>query len=308
MNRQFHLTILGSNSAIPAYGRFPTSQILKVNGKSFLIDCGEGSQIRMSQYKIKKNSINYIFISHLHGDHVYGLPGLLTSMSLNSRKTPLEIFGPPGLKRLLSTVFELSKAYFSYQLNIHEYSSDRKLVILELDDIKVSLFPVFHRIETYGFLFEEKLSQKNIRKEVIEQYSMSIEEIKSVKNGADLLRGETVIANSELTLTAPKSVSYAYCSDSAPDERILSSIQDVNVLYFETTYLEDMLDQAKRRGHSTSRGAALMALNANAKLLVTGHYSSRYRDPEDFRFEVEEIFKPVVIGRDGEMVNILDFE
>lgn len=305
MNRQFHLTILGSNSAVPAFGRFPTSQYLKVHDFHFLIDCGEGCQIRLSQYKLKRNAINHIFISHLHGDHVYGLPGLLTSMSLNGRKEALTIFGPVGIQEMIQTVFRLSGAYMSYPVKFVELDSDGMTRILELDGLRVSAFPVFHRVPCYGYLFEEQLQEKNIIKEKISQYNISIEEIKAIKKGEALVRAGKFIPNTELTHPAPKPVRYAFCADSMADPSLAKVLEGVTAMYFETTYLEDMKDQAEERGHSTALQAARLARMADAELLITGHYSSRYRDLEAFREEALQLFPNVILGRDGEMVDLV---
>ena len=187
MGRQFKLTILGSNSATPAYGRFPTSQYLNINDHCFLIDCGEGTQIRLSDYKLKRNKLSHIFISHMHGDHIFGLPGLITSMTLNSRSEKLVVVGPVGLKEYLETIIRLSYSQMSFDLEIIEIESKEKTLVLELDDVTVHTFPVFHRVPTNGYLFSQKLTERNIRKDVIEKYSLNVEQIKSIKNGNDLV-------------------------------------------------------------------------------------------------------------------------
>lgn len=307
MSQRFHLTILGSNSAVPAYGRFPTSQVLEVNSHLFLIDCGEGTQIRMGQYKIKRNNISHVFISHLHGDHVYGLPGLLTSMSLSGRTKALTVYGPVGIKHLIDTIFSLSMAHLSYELTIHEIHSEKLTSILELDNVSVSAFPVYHRIPCYGYLFWEKKPLRNIRKEAIREYNLNIEEIKKIKQGHSIEREGREVDIDRLTYPQSQPVSYAFCADSSADHKLLDAISNVTALYFETTYLKDLQSQADERGHATTESAAQLAKLAKVKLLITGHYSSRYRDLELFRNEIEPIFQPVIIGRDGEMINILDY-
>lgn len=306
MNRKFHLTILGSNSAVPAYGRFPTSQFLEVNDHKFLIDCGEGAQIRIGQYRIKRNKIEHIFISHLHGDHVYGLPGLLTSMSLNDRKSPLVIYGPVGIKEMIETMFRFSRAHMSYELRFVELEPDSKTCILELEGVKVSAFPVYHRLPCYGYLFEESFGEKNVIKEKIGEFSLSVDEIKALKRGEDIDRPDGILLNKELTHPSPDPVSYAFCADSIAKESLASVLKETTAIYFETTYLDDMKEQAAERGHSTAKQAAILARNADAKVLITGHYSSRYRDLEAFRQEASAEFPNVILGMDGEMINLLD--
>ncbi len=273
----------------------------------FLIDCGEGTQIRIGQYKIKRNSIDHIFISHLHGDHVYGLPGLLTSMSLNNRTKALQIFGPVGLKKMLDTVFEMSRAYFSFEIEITELKEGAHKTILDLPDAEVKCFPVYHRIPCFGYLFQEKLPERNVMKTAIEEFNLSIEEIKAAKRGEDIQRGDQIILNRLVTLTQDEVVSYAFCADSEADSRILDDIRGVNVLYFETTYLDDMSEQAKERGHATSVSAAQLADAAGVNVLITGHYSSRYRDLEPFIEEIKPIFENVILGYDGTMINLHDY-
>jgi len=307
VERTFHLTILGSNSAVPAYGRFPTSQVLQVNKHLFLIDCGEGTQIRMAQYRIKRNKISQIFISHLHGDHVYGLPGLLTSMSLNNRQAPLTVFGPKGLRKMLMTQLELSMAYIGFDLQVTELEEGYAGNILAMEDVSVSCFPVFHRVPCFAYRFDEQTLEKNIIKEAIGIYDLSIEEIKLAKQGQDIRRQATIIPNSELTHPTDEPASYAFCADSEARDELLPYLKDLSALYFETTYLDDMADQAHERGHATSVSAATLAARAGVRLLISGHYSSRYRDIEAFRREIEPHFTPLVLGRDGEMVNILDY-
>ena len=307
VSRQFHLTILGSNSAVPAYGRFPTSQALKINNHLFLIDCGEGTQIRAAQYKVKRNQIDCIFISHLHGDHLYGLPGLLTSMSLNSRTKAIKVFGPVGIKRYLDTVFELSRAYMSFELELIELDNADAQTILDLPDVKVTAFPVYHRLPCYGYKFEEKQKEANVIKQSIKDFQLTVEEIKMAKEGLDIQRPNALIPNDLLTHPRAKPASYAFCADSEAKDELIEDIKQVTALYFETTYLSDMAGQAAERGHATSSSAAMLAKKADVQLMISGHYSSRYRDIERFRQEIEEHFQPLVLGRDGEMINILDY-
>lgn len=240
----------------------------------------------------------------MHGDHLYGLPGLITSMSLNGRSHPLRIYGPPGIREYLDTVFRLSYAYLQFELQIIEFEADALHVLLDANDVRVSAFPVSHRVTCHGFLFEEKLPEKNLRKDKLKQYRLTIEEMKLVKKGGDIIREGVTISNKELTHETAEALSYAFCADSLPDRKILEYIKSVSALYFETTYLDDMSGQAHERGHSTVSQAAQIASEAGAGLLITGHYSSRYRELEVFKEEAEKIFNPVILGHDGEMVDI----
>lgn len=297
--RKFELTILGSNSALPAYGRFPTSQVLNINEDLLLIDCGEGTQIRMSQYRIKRNKISRIFISHLHGDHLYGLPGVITSFYHTSRTQSLQIFGPTGIKRFLDTVFEVSGALAEYPLEIIELEDRGIKQIIDAVDYEIFAFPVSHRMPTFGYLFREKFGERNIRKSSIEKYRLNIDQIKAAKAGEEIRINDKIIDNSEITHPNPVPRSYAYCADSRYDESLLEYIEGVNTLYFETTYLDDMIDQAIERGHCTARQAGRLARKAGVQTLITGHYSSRYKNLEPILAEAKTEFENVVLGTDG---------
>jgi len=308
VNRQLKLTVLGSNSATPAYGRFPTSQYLNINDHAFLIDCGEAAQVRIAEYKLKRNKISHIFISHMHGDHIFGLPGLITSMNLNSRKEPLTIIGPKGIQEFIDTVMRLSYSYMSFDLNITEIEVTQKEVVLDLRDVLVYAFPVYHRVPTHGFLFEQKIGERKIRKDVIPKYDLSVAQIKSIKSGENLVVDGVKISNKELTVEAVDPMSYAYCADSVADDRIVDCIKGATAMYFETTYTDDLRGQAKERGHATSGQAAEMALKAKVKILVTGHYSSRYKNVDQILEEANSIFPETVLGYDGVMLDIQNYK
>jgi len=308
VNRQLNLTILGSNSATPAYGRFPTSQYLNINDFSFLIDCGEGAQMRIADYKLKRNKISHIFISHMHGDHVFGLPGLITSMNLNSRKNKLTVIGPIGIKEFLESIIRLSHSFMSFELDIIELSVEKKQLILDLNSVTVHAFPVYHRIPTHGFLFTQKITNRNIRKEVIRQYDLNVDHIKMVKAGFDLEIDKMVLRNSDLIVNPIKPNSYAYCADSIADIRIAQSVKGATAMYFETTYKDDFRDKAKERGHATSGQAAEMAISAEVDILITGHYSSRYKEVGMILEEAKQIFPNTVLGYDGLMLDIQNYK
>lgn len=289
---------------MPAYGRWPTSQVLSVGNNLVLIDCGEGSQIRMLQYKIKRSKISHVLISHLHGDHVYGLPGFLGSLSHLSRKEPLYIYGPKGLKEYLEVVFRISQAHFSFELIINELDHiDYKEIVLN-KHYSITAFPVSHRIPTYGYLIREQQSDKNIRSAAIKVYNLTIEELKRAKEGKDVLRSNQIIANSDLTLPQSKPRSYAYCADTSVAGWEKEGLRGVSLMYFETTYLHEMVDLAHERGHATASEAGRIAKELEVEQLIIGHYSSRYKEVSPLLEEAQAEFKNVHGGYDGFILNI----
>ena len=301
---KFELTILGCNSAMPAHGRFPTSQILDVSGELLLIDCGEGTQIRMAQYKIKRNQIRYVLISHLHGDHIYGLPGFIGSLSHLSRSSLLRIYGPKGIKEYIETCLRLSQSHISYAIEITEIEPDEVVPLFKTSKFSVSAFPVNHRIPTIGYLIKESPRPINIRKDSITQYNMTVPEIKAIKAGEDLIRDGKTIPNINLTHPRKSSRSYGYCADTKVDGWSKKHLGGVDVLYFETTYLDELRDQAHQRGHSTAYEAGLLAKDLQVGKLVIGHYSSRYRSIDALVNEAKSVFSEVVGGYDGMILNI----
>ncbi len=302
--RPFELTILGSNSAVPAYGRFTTSQVLHYNHHLYVIDCGEGAQIRMQQYKIKKRRIQAIFISHLHGDHIFGLPGLLTSFNHLDRKDQLTVIGPVGLKNFLDASLNPGMNTLTYPLTIREFDVKEEVVVYESPDLAVTAFPVVHRIPTQGYKFSEIPGQRNIRKDAIDKYNLSVDQIKLIKSGQDLIYEGNTILNSSLVHKLSPPRSYAYCADSQYDPSIIPYIKDTDVIYFETTYLDELKENAHERMHATAKEAATLAKKANAGMLITGHYSSRYKDVLPLVNEAKQYFDHVVMGYDGAMFEI----
>ena len=301
---KFELTILGCNSAMPAHGRFPTSQVLDVAGELLLIDCGEGTQIRMTEYKVKRNQIRYVLISHLHGDHIYGLPGFLGSLSHLSRSTPLRIYGPTGIKEYIETCLRLSQSHISYEIEINEIEPGGVEPLFKTSKFSVQAFSVNHRIPTIGYLIRESPRPINIKKESISVYGLSIPEIKAIKAGEDLERGDKVISNADLTLPRKSARSYAYCADTQVDGWSKDHLRGVDLLYFETTYLDDMREQAHQRGHSTAYEAGNLAKELQVGKLLIGHYSSRYRTVEALIEQAKSTFPEVEGGYDGMILNI----
>ncbi|MEL7121815.1 MAG: ribonuclease Z [Bacteroidota bacterium] len=301
----FQLTLLGTNSALPAHGRFPTAQVLNVQESYYLIDCGEGTQIQMNKYPVKRSKINHIFISHLHGDHVFGLVGLLTSYNLNGRTAPLDIFGPEGLKDLIRLQLKYSYSIINFPLTIHTIDPTKHHKIFENKILEVYSIPLKHRVPTSGFLFIEKQRAPNIKADQIKKYDLSVPQILAAKRGEDVaLQDGTVIPNEVLVSPAPKPRSYAYCSDTMYYEPVIPIIQNADLLYHESTFLKSEQDKAAFTMHSTTTDAARIAKLGNVKKLILGHYSSRYRDIEVFREEATEIFPHTIAGIEGMQIDV----
>ena len=294
----FKITILGSSSALPSYKKFPSAHVINIHERFFLTDCGEGTQIRIRQFKIKSSKINHIFITHLHGDHFFGIFGLISSFNLLGRKNDLHIFSPGDLEKIVYTV--IKKADLNFKLFFHRLSTDKKETVYESKSIKISCFPLNHRIETYGYLFEEKKKEKNIRKEAIQKYNLTIKDIINIKNGNDFTSEDgKMLPNNALTLPEQKTRSYAYCSDTLFEPKIIPYIKNVSLLYHEATFTEDLKETAQITKHSTASDAAKIALKAEAERLIIGHFSSRYKDEELILKEAKTVFKNTFPAEDG---------
>ena len=297
---RFELTILGSNSAIPANHRFPSAQVLNVMDRLYLIDCGEGTQMRMTEYQVRRNRIHQIFISHLHGDHVYGLVGLLTTMNLNGRKEKMQLFSPAGLREFLESQFFYSQVVLAYELEFHVVDDQRHQLLFEDGVVEVYSIPLEHRIPSTGFLFREKQRQRNIQPTAITEYGLSIPQIEAVKRGeAVTVADGRIIANASITLPPYRSRSYAYCSDTCYLPQLQHLLRGVDLLYHETTFLHDMVDQAVKTKHSTALQAATLARDAGVGQLLMGHYSSRYKELSPLLEEARSDFPNSVLGREG---------
>lgn len=297
---KFEISILGCGSALPTLRRNPTSQCLNIKDKLYLIDCGEGTQLRIRDQKIKFQRINHIFISHLHGDHYFGLPGLISSMHLLGRTNDLHVYGPPGLEEIIRAMLKASKTYLNYNLYFKETQIKKVELLFENDQVKISSFPLKHRVDCTGFLFQEKESERNIVKSEIYKNDLNIAEIVLLKKGQDVLRenGE-VLKASDLTIPGARSRSYAFCSDTKYTESILEIVEGVDVMYHESTFLKELEKRAKETFHSTAEQAAKIALKANVGRLFLGHYSSRYDDLEGFLLEAREVFPQSYLSEDG---------
>ncbi|WP_224483219.1 ribonuclease Z [Robertkochia aurantiaca] len=294
------LHILGCYSATPRAMTNPTAQVLHINGHIFLIDCGEGTQVALRKQKIKFARIKHIFISHLHGDHFFGLPGLITTFRLLGRESALHIHGPKGIKEAITVMLKVGNAWTNFPLIFHELESKNSELIFEDDKVEVFTIPLKHRIYTNGFLFREKPGLRKLNITAAEKFRVDRSYFRKIKQGKDVVTEEgEVIANEMLTYDPPPVKSYAFCSDTAYDQGIVPLIREVDILYHESTFLQDHEDLAAMTGHSTAKQAASIALKAGVKKLVLGHYSTRYNSLEAFRQEAETIFEPVALAEDG---------
>lgn len=292
------VTILGNNSAVPAHNRHPTAQVVQTNEHSFLVDCGEGTQMQMDFYKIRRSKINHIFISHLHGDHYFGLIGLLTSQALNNRQNDIHIYSPKGLAEIIQIQMDITGSQFPYPLHFHELEKEGPL--FEDKKIVVSCFKVNHRIECWGFKFREK---KNLRKIDIQQaqkYKVPASFYENLHEGEDYITNNNeVIKNDWVTMPPSHAKAYAYCADTLYDESICEKINQVDLLYHEATYLHEQEKKAEVRFHSTSVQAALIAKKCGAKKLIIGHFSSMYDSLERFKEEACTVFENSEIAEEG---------
>ncbi|GIZ08680.1 ribonuclease Z [Flavobacterium sp. UMI-01] len=294
------LTILGCYAATPRTITNPTSQVLEIKNRMFLIDCGEGTQVQLRKNKIKFSKINHVFISHLHGDHFFGLIGLISTFSLLGRTTDLHVYGPKGVKEITLLQLKLSSSWTNYNLFFHELESKDSVVVFEDEKVLVKTIPLQHRVYTNGFLFQEKLDKRKINIEAVQSYNIETCFYQNIKNGKDiLLENGQLIPNTQLTFDPEPSMSYAFCSDTVYDESILSIIEKVDVLYHEATFLESEKALANKTMHSTAIEAATIAAKANAKKLILGHYSTRYDGIEKFKQEAQTVFSEVELADDG---------
>ncbi len=294
------LTILGCYAATPRTFTNPTSQVLEINNELFLIDCGEGTQVELRRNKVKFSKIKHIFISHLHGDHFFGLVGLISTFRLLNRETELHIYGPKGIKEIITLQLKLSSSWTSYPLYFHELESKEPELILNNKKVTVETIPLQHRIYTNGFLFKAKPGERKLSMNEVLNYEIDVAYYKGIKKGKDaILEDGTVIPNEELTTPPDPPQSYAFCSDTKYNPAIIDQINAVTVLYHESTFLEEHAYLAAPTKHSTAKEAAAIANAANVSTLVLGHYSTRYKDIQLFKNEAEEIFPSVELADDG---------
>ncbi|MFW5805591.1 MAG: ribonuclease Z [Bacteroidales bacterium] len=303
MKNEFKLYILGKSSAVPTKTTFPSSQLLQFHNQSFLIDCGEGCQIQLRRNQLGFSKIRHIFISHVHGDHFFGLFGLLSSMRLLGRKQILHIYSHPKLESIVKYVLSQGGAKVDFPMVFHKLNFKEKEKIFSTKQLDIYSFPMKHKIPVCGFLFQEKQAAQNIIEKQIEQHDMTYQEIRRVKQGADLVRnGKTIAENDKLTLHGHTMRSYAYCSDTAYYPHMVKDIKNVQYLYHEATFGDDNEGSPEAKFHSTARQAAMIAKQANAKKLFLGHFSTRYRNADELVAQAREVFPESYIANENDVI------
>ncbi len=294
------VTILGCYAATPRTLTHPTSQVLEIKNHLFLIDCGEGTQVQLRKQKVRFSKINHIFISHLHGDHFFGLPGLVATFRLLGRVNPLHIYGPKGIKEAVTLLLKLGDSWTNYPLHFHELSSQAPEVVFEDKKVTVTTIPLDHRVYTNGFLFREKVGSRKLEAHSVEAHGIDSCYFQNIKDGKDAPnKAGEIIPNAQLSSDPKPTKSYAFCSDTAYFPKIIAQIKEVTVLYHESTFLESESDLATKTKHSTASQAAKIAESAGVKSLILGHYSTRYDGLQPFKEEAEVYFKPVLLADDG---------
>jgi len=294
------LTILGCNAATPRKNAQTTAQLLEIKGQLILIDCGEGTQIQLRKLGIKFARIQHIFISHLHGDHFYGLIGLISTFRLLGRTADLHVYGPKGIKEIISLQLKLAKSWTDYNLYFHELESTTSELILDHEKFTVETLPLDHRVYTNGYLFREKEGPRKINKDMIDQHGVDISDMENLKQGKDIrLDDGTLLANSLLTFPPDSPKSYAFCSDTAFKPDLSDLVAGVSCLYHEATFLDLHKELAQKTKHSTAAEAAQIAASAQVGHLILGHFSSRYPDLNEFIVQANKYFKNVSLAEDG---------
>lgn len=292
------VTILGNNSALPAFDRHPTSQIVTLDDQLFMVDCGEGTQLQLSRYRIRWGRINHIFISHLHGDHYFGLPGFLNSISLLNRENDLHLYGPAEIMPILDLQFAAANSKLAYNLHFHPLKEEG--IILKTERVQVSCFATKHRIPCFGFKFEQVKPPRRLNPEKAISYEIPANFYERLKWGEDYTNKKGVVIKNELVTDkgiAPKS--YAFCADTVYDEELIDKVRGVDLLYHETTYLKDLEERAAARFHTTTTQAATIALKAGVKKLLIGHFSSKYDKLDIFEEEAKEVFPNTSLAIEG---------
>ena len=297
------VTILGNNSAVPAFNRHPTSQVVSHDGNNYLVDCGEGTQIQMIKYKIRRSKISHIFISHLHGDHYFGLVGLINSFSLLSHSQEMHIYAPSPLQQIIEMQLKVADNTLSYPLHFHTLTEPG--ILVDNEKIRISCFRTTHRIECYGFLFQEKEGKRKLLIDKVQQYEIPVSFYASLQEGLDYVTPDgAVVQNAAVTGDPERGKKYAFCADTRYDENIIPHIAGADAIYHETTYLDNMRDKAVERFHSTTKQAATIALKAGVGKLLIGHFSSKYSVLDQFVEEAREVFPDTELALEGVTYNI----
>jgi ribonuclease Z len=300
----FSITVLGSSAAIPTSSRNPSGMLVKMNEKMFLIDCGEGTQMQLRRMKIKFQRINHIFISHLHGDHFFGLIGLVSTFHLLGRKETLHIYADDKIRDIIGLQLQASQTQLVYPIAYHALTSS-PATIYEDDQVQVGTFPLEHRIPTNGFLFAEKPRLRKIKKDFVATENVSIEDIKRIKAGADYVSDTgKFFANSTITISPGQPRTFAWCSDTRYNESVIDHIKNASLLFHEASFANDMKKVAEEKFHSTAQQAATIAKKADVKQLMIGHFSARYKTPDVLLREAREVFPNTIPAEEGETVNI----
>jgi ribonuclease Z len=293
------VTILGNNSALPAFGRHPTSQIVSVGGTLVMLDCGEAAQIQMQRFGLKWRKLEYILISHLHGDHYFGLPGLINSMSLLGRTAPLHVYAPARLQHIIQEILDVADTVLAFPYYFHPLP-EGAAVLEDNEQFSISCFPVEHRITCHGFLIERKTRGRKINPELCREYEIPAYFYERLKQGEDYIQKDgSVVKNEWVTEDGPSPKKYAYCADTIYTESFLPYIQGADTIYHECTYMHEDVEKATARYHSTARQAAELAVMANAKQLLLGHFSSKYKELNQFYDEAAAVFPNVFVTQEG---------
>ena len=296
----FEVNILGCGSALPTTRHLASSQVINLRDKLYMIDCGEGTQIQMRRMRIKFSRLNHIFISHMHGDHCFGLPGLISTLGMLGRNGELVIHGPKEIETYMKPILSTFCRELPYSVRFNHIPPDVSELIWEDRSVSVYSIPLKHRLPTSGFLFAEKAKEAHIIKEMTDFYKIPVKDLPSIKRGEDFITSDgEQIANARLTRPATPPKKYAYCSDTAYSEKIIPIIEGVDLLYHEATFTNEDAARAKETFHSTARQAAEIARKANVKRLVIGHYSARYEELHTLKKEAEEIFPDTILGEEG---------
>lgn len=294
----FAVTILGNNSAVPAFDRHPTSQVVTLDGTNYLVDCGEGTQIQLINYKIRRSKISHIFISHLHGDHYFGLTGLINTLSLLSHQQEMHLFGPAPLKEIIELQLKVADTQLCFPLHIHHITEAATLV--DNEKLTVKCFRTNHRIECYGFSFTQKKQPRKLNPEKAKEFEIPSSFYERLTQGEDYTRKDgTVIKNELVTEPGTAGKRYAFCADTKYDESLIPHIEGFDLIYHETTYLDNLRERAEARFHSTSKQAAMIAKKAGVKKLLIGHFSSKYDTLEEFEKEAREVFPDTELALEG---------
>ena len=296
----FKLTVLGCNSAIPTVERHPTAQLLNANERFFLIDCGEGTQVQLRKYQLSYQRISHIFISHLHGDHYFGLIGLISSMHLLGRNKDLHIYAHQELKEIIDLQLAASNTELNFPLFFHSIPDDKEQLLFEDEAISIRNVLLNHSIKCSGFIFQEKKSERKILKDKIGKYNIPFEKYNAIKDGTDWIDdSENVIVNDEITIENTPAHSYAFCTDTIYNETLIEKIKGVDLLYHEATFKKELSERAKETGHSTTFDASEIARKANVKNLMIGHFSQRYKNLDELLAEAKEQFNNSMLAEAG---------